>query len=114
MAEPILNPSRVAARIHLGVAAGVAQHVGVDRKGEAGADTDALNQPIHRVKRERTAAFGGEDEGRIRRLPAQFTRCSRLVAVERLGRGTTPQACGSTPATGTIFSKRFSCGRGRP
>ena len=33
MAEPILNPSRVVARIRQRVAAGVPQHVSMDRKG---------------------------------------------------------------------------------
>jgi hypothetical protein len=35
MAEPILNASRVVADIGQGIAAGVPEHVGVNRKGEA-------------------------------------------------------------------------------
>jgi hypothetical protein len=42
MAEPILDASRVVAGIGQSVAAGM-QHVGVGRKGEAGARADALN-----------------------------------------------------------------------
>ena len=44
MAEPIPNAPRVVACIGQGVAAGVAQHVRVDRKGESGAGADALDQ----------------------------------------------------------------------
>ena len=46
MAEAILNAPGVVASIGQRVAAGVTQHVGVNRKGEAGALTDALDQPI--------------------------------------------------------------------
>jgi hypothetical protein len=42
MAEPILDAPRVVAGVGEGVPAGVAQHVSVNRKGEAGARTDAL------------------------------------------------------------------------
>jgi len=65
MAEPILNAPRVVAGICQRIAAGVPQHVGVDRKGEAGANTDTLDEFVDRIRRERTAALGGEDEGRL-------------------------------------------------
>jgi hypothetical protein len=43
MAKPILNAPRVVAGVGECVAARVAQHVNVDRKGEAGTGTDALD-----------------------------------------------------------------------
>ena len=63
----------------------MAEHVSVDREGEAGALADALNQPIDGVGRERSAALGGEDEGLVRRLPPQLPQRSDLVAGERTG-----------------------------
>jgi hypothetical protein len=56
MAEPILDASRVVAGIVQGVAAGVAKHVDVHWEGEAGAYADALDEPVHRIGRERAAA----------------------------------------------------------
>jgi hypothetical protein len=61
------------ADIDQGVAAGVAQHMGVDRKGEAGAHADALDESVDGVRRERAAALGGEDE-----VPAQLAQRSHL------------------------------------
>jgi hypothetical protein len=57
MAEPILDASRVMARIGQGVAASVAEHVGMDQKAEAGALADALDQAVDGVGRERTTAL---------------------------------------------------------
>jgi hypothetical protein len=57
------------------------------RKGEAGAIADALDEPVDGVGRERAAALGGEDEGRVRELPAQFAQRSHLVAAQRMRRG---------------------------
>jgi hypothetical protein len=64
MAEPILNAPGVVARIGQRVAAGMAEHVNVNRKGEAGARADALDEFVDRIGRERAAALGGEHEGR--------------------------------------------------
>jgi hypothetical protein len=36
---------------------------------------------------ERAAALGGEDEGRVRRLPSQLAQRSHLVTAERMRRG---------------------------
>ena len=58
MAEPILDASRVVARIGQRIAADMPQHVGVDRKGEAGTRTmrlisrltaSGVNGPPHSV-----------------------------------------------------------------
>jgi hypothetical protein len=80
--EPVLDAPRVVARAGQRVAAGVVQDVGVNRKGEAGARADALDEPIDGVGRERAAALGGEDEGAVSELPAQLAR-SHLVAAHR-------------------------------
>jgi hypothetical protein len=49
---------RVSFRSGERVAAGVAQHVNVNRKGEAsGARTDALNHPVDGIGRERTSTL---------------------------------------------------------
>jgi hypothetical protein len=45
----------VVARVSEGVAAGVPEHVRMDRKGEAGAVADALDQSLDGVRRERSA-----------------------------------------------------------
>ena len=61
MAEPIVNAPRVVAGVGQGVAASVPEHVGVSRKGEAGAPADAFDQPIDGVGRKGAPALGGED-----------------------------------------------------
>jgi hypothetical protein len=76
MAEPVLDASRVVAGVGQGVAAGMAEHVSVDRKGEAGAAADALAQPIDGIGRERAAALRGEDEGAVGQLPPQHAQGS--------------------------------------
>jgi hypothetical protein len=47
--QPILDASRVVAGIGQRVAARVAQHVGVNRKGEACPHADALDEPVDGV-----------------------------------------------------------------
>jgi hypothetical protein len=84
MAETTLDASRVVSGIGQGIAAGMAEHVGVDRKGEFGAAADALDQPVDGVGGERTAALGCEDEARVRGLPPQLAQHSHLVAAERV------------------------------
>jgi hypothetical protein len=88
MAEPVLDSPRVVARIRQGVAAGAPRHVGVNRKGEAGALADALDQPIDGVGCERAAALGGDDEGRVRRLPS--TARSSVLSVSAARRAAQP------------------------
>jgi hypothetical protein len=61
MAEPVLDPPSVVASIGERIAASVAQHVGVNRKGKAGAHADAVDQAIDGVGAERAAQrLGGE------------------------------------------------------
>jgi hypothetical protein len=58
----------------------MAKHVRVNRKTEASAGPNALDQPIDGVGRERPAALGGEHKGRISAAPSR----PRPVLVERL------------------------------
>ena len=51
------------------------------------ARADTLNQAADRIGSERAAALGGEDEGRLLRLPAQLAQRSHLVAAQRVRRG---------------------------
>jgi hypothetical protein len=55
MAEPILDASRIMARIP-GRSRKRAGAAGVDLKGETNALADALNEPVDGVGRERSAA----------------------------------------------------------
>jgi hypothetical protein len=85
MAEPVLNASRVVARVSEGVPAGVPEHVSVDREGEAGAHADGLDVTVNGIRYERAAAFGGEDEGRARGLPPRVSRWSDGWRTARAG-----------------------------
>ena len=51
MAEPVLDQPRVVASIGQGVAAGVAQHVGVDPKRQLGALANGFHEAINGVSR---------------------------------------------------------------
>jgi hypothetical protein len=62
----------------------VGADVGVDRKGESGAGTDTLDQPVDGVGCERTAALGGEYERAAGELPAQLAQGADLVAAVRV------------------------------
>jgi hypothetical protein len=52
----------------------------VNRKGEASARADALDQPIVSVRRERAAALSREHEGAVGGLPSQLAQRPNLVA----------------------------------
>jgi hypothetical protein len=58
MPEPILNGPRINAVIGELVAAGMPQHVEVDRERQASTLADDLDQPIDGIRRERRAALG--------------------------------------------------------
>jgi hypothetical protein len=62
MAEPVLDQPRVVAGIGQGVAAGVAQHVGVDPKRQLGPIANGFHEAINCVSRKWTAALGFKDE----------------------------------------------------
>ena len=68
--EPILDQPRVMARIGHRIAAGMAEHVGVDQEGESGALTDTLHKAVDGVGGERPAALGRQHERRWRLLVA--------------------------------------------
>jgi hypothetical protein len=67
----------IVARIGQGAAAGMSKHVRMDQKGEAGALADVLDEAIDCVRRERPAALGGEDEGRIRGISIRRAAAQR-------------------------------------
>jgi hypothetical protein len=47
----------------------VPKHVRVNRKVEAGALANALDETIHRVRREWSTPFGGKNVAAVRELP---------------------------------------------
>jgi len=51
------------AGIGQGIAAGMTQHVSMDRQAKAARAPMQFDEPVDGVRRERTAALGGEDEG---------------------------------------------------
>jgi len=73
MAEPVLDQPRVVAGIGQGVAAGAAQHVGMDPERQLGALANCFDEPINGVSRKLTAALGLEDEG-PRRVALQLAQ----------------------------------------
>jgi len=77
--EPILNQPGVMAGVGQRVATGMAQHVGVDLEGEAGALVDTLHKAVDGVRSEWAAAFRLEDEDTLR-TPLQFAQGRRLRA----------------------------------
>src|SRR6516225_1212399 len=86
MAEPVLDQPRVMAGIGQGVAAGVAQHVGMDPKRQLGALANGLHEAVDGVSRKWTAAFGLEDEG-PRRVPLQLAQHAQFIAANGMHRG---------------------------
>jgi len=78
--KPILDGAGVVASVGQGVAEAMPQHVAMNREIKAGAPTDALDQPIGGVWRERTAALGREDVARVRDLPVELAQRPDLVA----------------------------------
>src|SRR5262249_4144230 len=81
MAEPGLQRPGVVAGVGQGVAAGMPQHVGEDREGQAGALPEAGEQGAEALGRHRTAALRGEDVGRGLLLPLQTPQGVYLVAL---------------------------------
>jgi hypothetical protein len=58
VAHPVLKPPRIVAGIRQGIAAGMAQHVGVHRAGESGALADAHTTSTEMVAARRDATSG--------------------------------------------------------
>ena len=58
MPKPILNSAGVVAGVGQSITATMAQHVRVNREVEMSALTDALDEAINRIRRERAAALG--------------------------------------------------------
>jgi hypothetical protein len=86
MAEPVLDQPRVMASIGHRIAAGVAQHVSVDPKGQLGPIADGLHDAVDGVSRKWTPAFGLEDKG-TRRVPLQLAQHAQFIATDRVDCG---------------------------
>ena len=84
MAEPILDGPRVVSGVRQGVAAAVAEHVGMHREIEASALANAFYQAIDGVRRERAAALGRKHKAAVRELPAKLAQGPDFVAAERV------------------------------
>jgi hypothetical protein len=106
MAQPVLDAPRVVAGIRQGVAAGMAEHVGVDRKGEAGAIADALDQSVDGVGRER-AAERGPLIAKRQASRAQAGLPSSLVLAPVLDIPSDLQACQQIRIAGQSATSRF-------
>ena len=70
MAQVVLKPSRIPPPVRQGVAAGMAQHVNVNREGKPRRFPSSFNQPGNAHAAERLASLIDED---IRRLARQST-----------------------------------------
>ena len=81
MAEPVLDQPRVVASIGHGIAAGVAQHVGMDPERQLGARANGLHEAIDGVSRKWTAALGLKDE----RHPSYCVAARAACAIHRRG-----------------------------
>ena len=78
MTKPILDRARIVALVRQRVAATMAEHVGVDREGEAGALTNALKMPIDCISCKWPSPLGREYITTIGKLPAQLAQCPDL------------------------------------
>jgi hypothetical protein len=80
MPKPILNCPRIVASVGQGVAAAVPQHVSMDLEFEASALTNAFDQAINSIRRERAAALSSEDCATVpRELASQDGHCPVAV-----------------------------------
>ena len=86
MAEPVLDQPRVVASIGHGIAAGVAQHVGMDPEGQLRALANGLHEAVDGVRRERAASFGLKDES-TRRIALQLAQHAQFIAADRMDCG---------------------------
>ena len=84
MAKPILDRPGVVSSVGQGVAAAVAQHVGMHLEIEASAFAKAFNVPVHRVWRERPTPLGREYKGAVGKLPPKLPQCPNLIASQRM------------------------------
>ena len=69
MTKPILKCARIVAGVGEGIAAGVSQHVRMDRERQSCALADALYQAVDGIRSEWPAALGSEHEAAIGKLP---------------------------------------------
>jgi hypothetical protein len=72
------------AGIGKGIAAGVPEHVGVNRKDEATAHADALDQPIDGIGRERPPRSVAKTKALSGKCRRNLRRARNLVAARRM------------------------------
>jgi hypothetical protein len=84
--EPVLDYPGVVPLVCQRVAAGMPQHVDVNREVKAGALANALDQSIGCIRRERTVPLGRKDIARVRKLPVKLAQRPDLVPPERVTR----------------------------
>ena len=87
-----LQCSRIQALVCQGVTAGMPKHVRMDLKADLGFLAGAGEQLGKARRGERTAAFGGKDEGR-RRSALELSQRPQFIAQERM------RGCGCTLPT---------------
>ena len=86
VAEIVLDGPRIVAVIGELVAAGVPQHVDVNREAELGPFANVLDLSIERIRRERRAALAREHKRGVRPLVgAEFAQCPQFIAADRMG-----------------------------
>jgi hypothetical protein len=101
--EPILDQPRVMARVGHSIAAGMAEHMGVDQEGEASSLADALDEAVDGVGGERPAPLCLEHEGPLR-IPLQFAqRAPQIKNYSKI-----PAAIMSLSIVGWIAYPRFA------
>jgi hypothetical protein len=82
--EPILDCPGIMPSVGQSIAASMPQHVAVNRKVEAGAHANALDQSIGGIRCERAVPLGGKDLARVRELPLELAERPNLVPSERV------------------------------
>jgi len=116
MPQVILDPAGVDALGSEVMAAGVAQHVGVDAATRQRTITDALDHPAEARCTPGPAAFGEEDEPAARRLEAlDLAQGADHIAIEVVGRADPAldpahqEAAGGEVEVGPLDRHKFGC-----
>jgi len=106
VAEIVLDGSRIVAVIGKLVAAGVPQHVDVNREAELGPFANVLDLPIEGVRREWCAALAGEHKLGVRPLVgAELAERPQFIAADRMQlQQTTPWVF--SPCPGVFFARK--------
>ena len=82
--EPVLNGTGIVTFVRQRVAATVAQHMSMNGEREASALANALDQAVHGVGCGWPTPLSSKHKAAVRKLPAQFAKCSDFVATKRV------------------------------